>query len=226
MAAAPSKRKGASCNTAVHISQLSPLQKKKRRVLPLENHVWYQRFTWQLPSRCCSSFGTESSSVKKAEQLEANRGLMSHDMSQGALKKKREYYRKGKGHCAQCWTGNLEACADGAAEIVTRASSTSHDNPVAEFGGDCNLQLLRWDSKQATTCTMLASWCSLWLKLYSDFFGGDHAWKLSGTKVSKVIAPFHRDVNLKSCDENLNCLNRFRIWLSSLPFSIGLGLGD
>ena len=119
-------------------------------------------------------------------------------VSRGTVKKKkreREYYRKRKGHCAQCWTGSLEACADGAAEIVTRASSTSHDNPVAEFGWDCNLQLLRWDSKQATTCTMLASWCSLWLKLYSDFFGGDHAWKLSGTKVT---VRFHREFEISA----------------------------
>ena len=116
-----------------------------------------------------------------------------HDMSQGTLKKNGNI--KWKGHCAQRWTGNLEACADGAAEIVTRASSTSHDNPVAEFGWDCNLQLLRWDSKQATTCTMLASWCSLWLKLYSDFFGGDHAWKLSGTKVT---VRFHREFEISA----------------------------
>ena len=82
--------------------------------------------------------------MKKAEQLEANRGLMSHDMSQGALKKKRENTIENEK--ATVLSAGLEVwrlVLMGVAEIVTRAASTSHDNPVAEFGCECNLQLLR-----------------------------------------------------------------------------------
>jgi len=167
MAAAPSKRKGASCNTAVHISQLSPLQKKKGacclwRIMFGTNALLDNFLLDAVPASARKAL-----LWKRLSSWRPTEGSWVMTCLKGHWKKKENTIENEKATVLSAGLEVWRLVLMGVAEIVTRAASTSHDNPVAEFGCECNLQLLRWDSKQAATCTMLAvSWCSLWLKPY------------------------------------------------------------